>query len=691
MTTPANTITSPEGLDPGSPGALFSLLPLDEADDFDLVQDSGTLITPLLEKDRLLAITRTRLLLIDYPYGIEEPADEVALTSAHSASVAEVSGWAVTLVVRPQVSDVSMEIVVGPIVRTAVLRTFVKVVAARDAETLVSVAHYNSPYVSFYTLRSPGVMTKLTGPAQLPTSYAYESLISPDGGLIAYQERTQTLRTIAYSNGTLTHLPDIPDADMPLSSGQFAFSRRGQYLVATHYGESPYLNVYRRAGNTLQLMANVLDVIPTARTNSADYSPDDAFLAINYERTVRVYRREGERYTSVASFTVTGSLANLVSWSPDGKYLACSTNASPYLHLLEFDKQALTLTDVRAAKGISLIGVPASVCWSPQGNYLSMARLRDFMLYRRTGDTFTAVTTGLPTWDSTHYSHAWSYRDDYLVMFKDFDPNIVAWKVNTNDNSFTQIATPTSPGGSGVGYNTLSIYPGPDLIRTRAANATTAVLTRPQTNVVASSVFVNVGDQTVLDIMATPRLGRSPVTSAGAGWTQVHSGYLEESFVGPITLPFNLTIAGTSSNQAYVSSHGYISMGSGSGLESYQVDLPKVLPADYWSAVWEVFVKASDNFVTIRYQGNSYQTPTADVRDINWEVTFVRPAAGTGNQMIEARLGRHYYADWSEVGVYDGFDLLGSVWSVEDTSHVMTSDSTGAEWTVETGKSLAYW
>jgi hypothetical protein len=86
MAVPANTITSPEGLDPASPGSLFDLLPLNGADQFDQVQTSGALIAPLLEQDRLLAISRTRLQIIDYPYGVAEPVDELEAISRSKGS-----------------------------------------------------------------------------------------------------------------------------------------------------------------------------------------------------------------------------------------------------------------------------------------------------------------------------------------------------------------------------------------------------------------------------------------------------------------------------------------------------------------------------------------------------------------------------------------------------------------------------
>lgn len=80
MGAPANSIDTPEGFDASDPGAIFEQLPIDGGDDFDVLQTVEALIAPLLEQDLLSCRSRTRLQLIDYPYGLVEPTEEAELT-----------------------------------------------------------------------------------------------------------------------------------------------------------------------------------------------------------------------------------------------------------------------------------------------------------------------------------------------------------------------------------------------------------------------------------------------------------------------------------------------------------------------------------------------------------------------------------------------------------------------------------
>lgn len=87
---PANTIETPEGFNPLIPGDIFTQLPYTEIDTYFRERTVGRVVPPYLVRQLVEAISRTKLLILELPYGLiqeDQSIDAGSLTGINVLSV----------------------------------------------------------------------------------------------------------------------------------------------------------------------------------------------------------------------------------------------------------------------------------------------------------------------------------------------------------------------------------------------------------------------------------------------------------------------------------------------------------------------------------------------------------------------------------------------------------------------------
>jgi len=165
--------------------------------------------------------------------------------------------------------------------------------------------------------------------------------------------------------------------------------------------------------------------------NSVSWTPDGVYLAVGYDSDgkddeVKVYQFDpmggSLTVTSSGAASVSGVDANVVSWSPDGTYLAAGFAAEGLdaeVLVYRFDGYNLSVTGSGASLYDSTTGVK-SLDWSPDGAYLAVgyennAGDDNVQVYKFTG--LNLIDTGIIADDTNAAANAvaWSPDGAYLA------------------------------------------------------------------------------------------------------------------------------------------------------------------------------------------------------------------------------------------------------------------------------------
>jgi len=633
-------------------------------------------------------VTRTTAVVADYTYiigSLGTTAIGPAVTRT-VASVQAVFGYVSDLEVKVGLGDVQVTYPGAEnITRTLTTQTSIAPQVVKYEAPLAVFGHVTTPFITFMRVYA-GTIQKLANPASLPSVRCADVAVSPDGSLVAFLQTSSPYLGL-YTNSNYTFTKQAAPATQPDGHGQLAFSPGGNYLFTKQTFTSPYYKLYQVIGTTFQAITGGLDVAPTSGIQGFAFSPDDALLAVTYGTTLRIYRRQGNVFTSVASVTLAGN-SDQLSWAPDQAYLAVGISTAPYVALYSFD--GTTLTAVTGA--ISSPAATVAVAFSPVGNYLAISHNASPYLafYKRNGSSFTALTTGIPASSGTAYvrSIGWTGYGDYFVAHLS-TPAVRMWKVTPTTDTFTERTGVPAIAGDVYASNSMALLPWPTPVRTPAQGATTTIATSIEPSVVS---FDPNDPLAFLASNALPRLGASSATST-TGWTTIYNDNADDAFTSEITLPFNVTISSTASNAAFISSNSFLTFGEGSDAYTPDATFPellKLLVAAYDYSYQAVYTKAGTGYVLLRYEGfNSASGTTAGSSNIIWEVALLAPHPTTGAQVIELRIGNH--AGSLENGVLLCDTTTGrtsAVPATELTSYIFQGNATGTSWTVTANASL---
>ena len=180
----------------------------------------------------------------------------------------------------------------------------------------------------------------------------------------------------------------------------WASTADGHYLAASH-DVSPFISIYKRAGDTFTKLANPA-ALPAGDGESARFSPDGGYLVVGHAVSpfISIYKRAGDTFTKLANPAAlpTNPVLN-TAFSPDGAYMCVSHAVSPFISI--YKRAGDTFT--KLANPAALPAAASRGCsFSSDGNYLAVTSDSTnpyLLIYKRAGDTFTKLANpaALPT------------------------------------------------------------------------------------------------------------------------------------------------------------------------------------------------------------------------------------------------------------------------------------------------------
>lgn len=173
-----------------------------------------------------------------------------------------------------------------------------------------------------------------------------------------------------------------------------SFSPDGTHLVAVYY-DSTYIEVYKRTGDTFAKISPP-SVIQADGHRGVAYSPDGNYMAVGYSTFpyLGIYKRNGDTYTKLTTPSLQnfiGGYVNNLSFSGDSAYLAVVGNGST-LNLAILKRSGDTFTLLTGVPQMS--GLAISCSFNADGSYLAVLTTSVFRVYKRTGDTFSIISSG---------------------------------------------------------------------------------------------------------------------------------------------------------------------------------------------------------------------------------------------------------------------------------------------------------
>lgn len=189
--------------------------------------------------------------------------------------------------------------------------------------------------------------------------------------------------------------------------------------------------------------------IPADATPKSEFLPGtqvtlSAFDGPAEEVILPEWYRPGDSNKKISDVLLAGNTntqGGNISWSPDGKYLAFSKSASPWVQVFKRVGDKLTDLAVPAPSG----AYSGSPTWTNDGKYLAIDNGPSIAIYKRSGDAFTRlpdIASGSS--NITFYSAAWSPDGTYLAFVQDtWVSPTHTWKIrmySRNGDVFTATA-----------------------------------------------------------------------------------------------------------------------------------------------------------------------------------------------------------------------------------------------------------
>ena len=160
-------------------------------------------------------------------------------------------------------------------------------------------------------------------------------------------------------------------------------------------------------------------ILPSAPCRGIHWSPDGKYVACtsNDAPYILVYSFDGTTLVKVPDPDILPSNdGDEVMWSPDGRYLAVTQQASPYLNVYSFDAHNLVKLPDPA---VLPVGWPQGLSWSPDGRVISLCGNTTPYLesYRfENGAIGAKLSTPAPFTANTGVACAWSPDGRMLVV-----------------------------------------------------------------------------------------------------------------------------------------------------------------------------------------------------------------------------------------------------------------------------------
>ena len=362
----------------------------------------------------------------------------------------------------------------------------------------------------YFDAQSPG-----GGEAFITVSSAFSGIASGLGDyLAAAGDSGEYFFIYKWQSGVLTKLA-APSSLPPAAGIAACWSPDKGFLVISH-ATTPFTTIYSRSADTFTKLTSPFDVVPTSQGNACAFSPLMDYLAIGVNSTpyINIYSRSGTSFTRLSNpGTLPTNIVLGVSWSPDGRFLACAHPTSPYI----------TIYEVTAGPTFTKISDPATnpgsqaygCAFSPDGAFLAVSTLNSpyITIYQISGTTFTKVANPATLPPSAGLGCAWSPDAQILTVAASGSPYIVNYE--RSGSSFTKLPDPASlPAGqcNGVSWSsdgsrvTLAVNTTPYIATYNVTGSTYTKLSNPAT--IPASALAGVA--------WTLPVGGVPVSTGGA-------------------------------------------------------------------------------------------------------------------------------------------------------------------------------
>lgn len=322
----------------------------------------------------------------------------------------------------------------------------------------LTVAHYNNPFATAYGVDVDSFieLPSFTKPPGNGLSAAF----TQDGEYLAIgHEVSPYLSIYRWAGDALTKLsgPSSP----PTSTGRgVSFTPDGIYLAIAH-DATPFLTVYKRNGDVFTKLSNP-SVLPPTLCTGVSFSPDGEHLVVGSTASpfVVIYRRSGDSFTKLANPTSLpeGGVFG-VAFSQDGAFLALSLTVSPFIAIYSISGDSYT----RLPNPPSLpSGAGRGICFSPDGSKLLVGHQNSpfISIYSRSGNVFTKISSPsvLPAGDGNFL--AFSQDGTQMAVAHANTPFLTLYSVS--GDVFTKLPNPsTIPAGigRGVAFWPSALYP----------------------------------------------------------------------------------------------------------------------------------------------------------------------------------------------------------------------------------------
>lgn len=221
------------------------------------------------------------------------------------------------------------------------------------------------------------------------------------------------------------------------------FSPEGTYLAVGAFSFTPYLTLYKRAGDTFTQIA-----APTAsqKIKQVLFSPDGLHLAVTQSTSVIVYKRTGDTFSLIQ--TITGIAPTCLAYSPSGNMLVICTSGSDFARVYTIAGDVYT-----AGNSYSLSGLPRACDFTPDGTQFAVSMettTSTFTVFDVSGVTL-AVSLNINT-DFAGRGLRYSPNGDYMAAGNNSGLDIY----RTSD--YTVIASPMEFAALDVAWSSDSAY-----------------------------------------------------------------------------------------------------------------------------------------------------------------------------------------------------------------------------------------
>lgn len=349
----------------------------------------------------------------------------------------------------------------------------------QDATVVVGQTEETYDFTETISINDPVFMSfasgaKLANPASLPANTGQSVAFSPDGVYMAVGVQTTSPFLAIYKRAgdVFTKLSD--PATLPTGNGfGVTFSPDGVYLVVAH-ATSPFITIYKRAGDVFTKLADPT-TLPTGAGRSVSFSSDMTYMAVAHDITpfITIYKLASDVFTKLANpATLPTGAGYGASFSSDMVYLAIAHDISPFATI--YKRSGDTFTKLTNPATLPT-GSGRGVSFSTDITYLAVAHSTSpyLTIYKRAGDVFTklaGVTGG--TLNNNATSVSFSPDGDLLAVGYVISSPFVSMYKRLGD-TFTGLASPgTSPASvvNGLAFS-------PDSSNLACAHITTPFIT----------------------------------------------------------------------------------------------------------------------------------------------------------------------------------------------------------------------